>query len=1773
MSSNPPEITTQTALAQQAFANDPKYKKYTQQVEKCLNSFDNVHEWADCIAFLKQLLKTFQSYMQFKEIPRKVVVAKRLAQCLNPALPNGVHQRALDVYLHVLSVLGPDGLKRDLALWSLGLFPFFDYAATSVKPTLLNIYDTHYLPLQAGLRPVMKSFILALLPGLEEETGEFFEQVLTLLDRLSGTVSQSFFFQTMWLIMLTAPFARGTSLNYLSRRLPRFKGHEDMTSIVGRDIGLMVRAFAVVLEDENLLVRRAALDLLLQALKIDSEAIKRATASDRQILMRAALSVVLRRDLALNRRLYSWLLGPSEKSENQVAFLKEHSLELLRSTLSDEMTASAKDYAESRPFKIFISLLDKWEIGAPLSEVLVYDAFKSIKHLVETSADSTEDVTMTASTLYEAVEPQILWKHFLQSILSEINGDGTQTEAISLACFLVQTFSQDEDVQTLYLPIVFSAIVDVIDMRLQVSQIKATSPSIRGAMRLLEQILHCISPTALLQRPQMTAASEDGSIPRPYPFACAFFGIDVSLQSPDNVSAFTVPFSASFQSLAALSLRASEDLRQSTTLDVSRQILAEMLGLMLRLVSALSTSVTVSWDPQQWLSAMLLCIEQQTVNFTIIDRFVSLVVSISQSQKLQPTIVIDSRPTMHLMVTRLLRYLHADSVMYHVRAVELIWALESSTKEKSHVEAILAKTMTAAAPRDVQEAYEAFGVLWRLTDDNLLPGFCFRVPLMLVLDALRNDDPSLRRVGETWMRCSLKAYTRVLDPILFDLVNPAIRRRPVISRLNGKELQNFVYERPFDERYTNHLLDLLVCILRFGGQGVAKTMRVTSSKRTNHAGLIQRIEASLSPEPEASYSDVLIDVLIRFLQSEPKESLGVSMNPMNAAIQSTAVELLQMIVARGELSILSVTALEAAVVGKLYFCVHTGRLDLQNKLLHLLHSLISAATSDESSTRLSRSRIGENSADGTLPIEDGNSPSGYVVNPLLVQTLVDGVTIPDNRPVLQHWLDFILMAVPTFQPALHALIAPLNECVCRQLTAAIQEVLRSSSPDCFATDVVSSTTDAEFIMLLSGLERLVLISLAYTSEPPSTEDEPSGYPEKSNADGSGLFGYLPNVFGSDGSTAAAQEEKLTGIDPLRAKMRSPGYRALREGIKVLFLLWSHLVPSNASQQCAIDGSLNFIYTRARTRCRKVLEHLFRAQSMETFEAIVEFWERDLQDSKPADDPTLELVDVLIANSQTAVSMICDSIAIRLSILDRPKKQVINPNLTDAVLFKFLELYITRLEGPLALQVWSRLVQLIKDILSSTKDYKPYHFASLRCLLALTDKITQTIAMEDRRIKKELQDAMTKLLDLTIVYVNKFYDQGSWIRRSTAKDTLNGRESPIPRTDTKAEEKLATNPSNVPDTPRMSASNEAVAPINEFLATVALPHLRRYLVDGDKMAAACNSIVYYIVSPAMKGKTRPLDIDPGVVAIIAGMSHINAALKAWKGPVLELVNDNRLFNCSAQTAMPWKPIVRALFNADKAAFPELLTKVATAPSANIFTNREYEMLLRSLNVRRLSFVLLAGEKNQFITQLPTIQEKLVDMLRNVTAPIVQSEVYLCIRVLLCRLSPHNLTSFWPVLLTELYRLFEQIMLNLPSDGSDDLQVVLAASKCLDLLIALQTEEFQIHQWMFVTDTVDAIYRPDDAFPEAMMDQLAEIAGSLPATTDNGLAESISTLTLTGRPMRRPLLVAVRQIDSIRDLVPFFSSVSISSYESVYASRGDIDWEAVEQGLIEDMFDGK
>ena len=75
--------------------------------------FERAQEWADLIRYLGKLQRTLNKYAQLPIIPDKVLVAKRLYQCLNPALPSGV-QRAPHL---------PLPLHRRMAAHSLSMLP------------------------------------------------------------------------------------------------------------------------------------------------------------------------------------------------------------------------------------------------------------------------------------------------------------------------------------------------------------------------------------------------------------------------------------------------------------------------------------------------------------------------------------------------------------------------------------------------------------------------------------------------------------------------------------------------------------------------------------------------------------------------------------------------------------------------------------------------------------------------------------------------------------------------------------------------------------------------------------------------------------------------------------------------------------------------------------------------------------------------------------------------------------------------------------------------------------------------------------------------------------------------------------------------------------------------------------------------------------------------------------------------------------------------------------------------------------------------------------------------------------------------------------------------------------------------------------------------------------------------------------------------------------------------------------------------------------------
>jgi len=115
-------------------------------------------------------------------------------------------------------------------------------------------------------------------------------------------------------------------------------------------------------------------------------------------------------------------------------------------------------------------------------------------------------------------------------------------------------------------------------------------------------------------------------------------------------------------------------------------------------------------------------------------------------------------------------------------------------------------------------------------------------------------------------------------------------------------------------------------------------------------------------------------------------------------------------------------------------------------------------------------------------------------------------------------------------------------------------------------------------------------------------------------------------------------------------------------------------------------------------------------------------------------------------------------------------------------------------------------------------------------------------------------------------------------------------------------------------------------------------------------------------------------------------------------------------------------------------------------------------------------------------------------------------------------------------------------------------------------------FPSHQWMFITDTVDAIYPPNDWRSEALLDQASDVVNNLPHRNDKINALATTTSSKDYRK-RCPLLLGIDCVSSIVDLGSFFSHVSLASYESLYSTRGDIDWEAIEKSIWDDIFPGR
>nr|XP_020477247.1 protein dopey-1 isoform X2 [Monopterus albus] len=421
--------------------SDSKYRNYVAAVDKALKNFEYSSEWADLISALGKLSKVLQNNAKYQVVPKKLTIGKRLAQCLHPALPSGVHRKALETYEIIFKIIGPKRLAKDLFLYSSGLFPLLSNAAMSVKPVLLGLYEIYYLPLGKTLKPGLQGLLTGVLPGLEEGS-EYYERTNTLLEKVAAAVEQSAFYSALWGSILTSPAVRLPGVSFVLLHLNRKLSMEDQLYIIGSDIELMVEAVSTSVQDSSVLVQRSTLDLILFCFPFH---MSQATRPDMIRILSAALHVVLRRDMSLNRRLYAWLLGPrstrrSNPEEHASHYFNNFSKDMLVQAMVGILQGKARGGEEEsilmhdlKPFRILISLLDKPELGPAILEDVLIEVFRTLHTQCRTELDlqsqspfskdhtqlssklrenkKTAELIKTANLLFNSFEPYYMWDY------------------------------------------------------------------------------------------------------------------------------------------------------------------------------------------------------------------------------------------------------------------------------------------------------------------------------------------------------------------------------------------------------------------------------------------------------------------------------------------------------------------------------------------------------------------------------------------------------------------------------------------------------------------------------------------------------------------------------------------------------------------------------------------------------------------------------------------------------------------------------------------------------------------------------------------------------------------------------------------------------------------------------------------------------------------------------------------------------------------------------------------------------------------------------------------------------------------------------------------------------------------------------------------------------------------------------------------------------------------------------------------------------------------
>ncbi|KAF9762233.1 Protein dopey-1 [Nosema granulosis] len=389
-----------------------KNQKYIVEITKKLESFKNAKEWSDFISLLASLDSTIKTYA-LPYVPRKELLSKRLEQCLNPLLPAGVHNKALETFSIIFETISKKELEDNFGIYTLGLFTFASHSRLLVINHYLDVIEKHIVPFGKNIEVYTPNIIMGLLPPLESRVNEFYNRAFLILNNFKSKIDEHVFYTAMWNLFLSDPGVRLPIVNYL------LDTPIDVEKMAG-DKELVIRALCKGLASKEALVLRGTLDVISNMFPLNTREL---TNNYKYDLLEGMLRIFLRRDLSLNKRVFAWM-GYRDNTDNQ-------NIRLLKNTLVRYLN-NEKDLLVF--FKIFITLSSKSRISEQILESLLFKVLFQLKKQenlysqrtnklgeVELSKEASDVRSFSKSFLSEDLD--VLWKIFYLKLQCSIEKD------------------------------------------------------------------------------------------------------------------------------------------------------------------------------------------------------------------------------------------------------------------------------------------------------------------------------------------------------------------------------------------------------------------------------------------------------------------------------------------------------------------------------------------------------------------------------------------------------------------------------------------------------------------------------------------------------------------------------------------------------------------------------------------------------------------------------------------------------------------------------------------------------------------------------------------------------------------------------------------------------------------------------------------------------------------------------------------------------------------------------------------------------------------------------------------------------------------------------------------------------------------------------------------------------------------------------------------------------------------------------------------------------